>query len=77
MVRDRLARMLEVCTTATGDFTHPNLASWEREALLEWRGREPLVLSIRELTLMCKIEQALLGISENPKSYPQKNAVTH
>lgn len=60
-IRDRLAQVLEACTTPIGFDPPRSLASWEQEAVLTWVGREPLVLSAYELDLLNSIETLVLG----------------
>ena len=60
-LRDRLANVLEACTTCNGFNPPRSLASWEQEAVLTWRDRDPLVLSAYELGLLESIEALVLG----------------
>ena len=61
-IRDRVARVLEACHTKIGFDPPWTIASWEQDALLTWRDRDPLVLSYPELELLGVIENLLLGL---------------
>ena len=60
-VRDRLAEVLEACTSQRGFDPPRSLASWEWEAVLTWRDREPLVMSAYEMDMLKSIENLVLG----------------
>ena len=61
-LQDRIAAVLEACTTRRG-FDPPRcIASWEQEAILTWRERSPLILSALEMDMLSEIENRVLGM---------------